>query len=491
VTGRDPEAPAPTRVHDARLMARGSAALAVGQTLARVVAFGFLLVATRRLTPNEFGRYSIVAALVLLVQIMSDAGITIAITKHVSRDPGDSDSLLSGTAALSVGLGMAGYVIALAFVIVAGYPRVTFFDIAIAGLGLPFDALLTSVIGALDGRGRIVERAWISAFRTGLMAVGGAVALLLGSGVRGPIIATAVAPVVILLVTLPLARRWRIWWSRPRIDVARSRTLLRQALPFALVGVMGVLIMRFDVVLVSLLTTRAETALYDVATRSIEGVAYLGAVLGAPLMVVLSRRFGIGDRLASANIFAATCRAAWVIGLGLAAVIVGARVPLVHTLFGAGYADSVIPLALLAIQLPLRVITGQQGTVLAADSDERGLVIVSAWICATTIALDLVAVPLFDANGAAAVMVAVRVVAIVLFTIRVRREAGISTPRPPGGLMVAAVLAAVVGDRVAGLGMLVALTAAAATFAATALVSRGVRVSDLRDVRAAWSHPGG
>jgi O-antigen/teichoic acid export membrane protein len=490
VTGRDPETPELTQAYDERLMARGSAALAVGQTLARVAAFGFLLVATRRLTPNEFGRYSIVAALVLLVQIMSDAGTTIAITKHVSRNRDDSDSLLAGTAALSVGLGMAGYLIALAFVIVAGYPHVTFVDMAIAGIGLPFDALLTSVIGALDGHGRIVERAGISALRTGIVAVGGAVALLLGYGVRGPIVATAVAPVVVLACTLPLARRWRIWWSRPRIDVARSRTLLRQAFPFALVGVMSVLILRFDVVLVSMLTTRAETAIYDVATRSIEGVAYLGAVLGAPLMVVLSRRFDVGDRLGSSQVFATTCRVAWVIGLGLSAVLVGARVPLVHTLFGDDYAASVIPLALLAIQLPLLFITGLQGTVLAADSDERGLVIVSAWVCASTVMLDLVAVPLFDANGAAAVMVAVRVLAIVLFTLRVRRAAGITTPAPAAGLVVAALLGAVAGDRMAGFGMVASLGAASAVFVVTALVSRGVRMADLRDARNAWSHSG-
>lgn len=470
-------------------MARGSAALAVGQTIARVMAFVFLLVATHELTPNEFGRYSIVAALVLVVQIMSDAGTTVAITKHVSRHPEDSDSLLSGTAALSVGLGVAGYVFALGFVLVVHYPPVTLGDMAIAGIALPFDAVLTSVIGALDARGRMVERAWISALRTGLVTVVGAIALLLGSGVRGPIVATALGPIVLLLCTVPLARRWRIWWSRPRIDVARSRTLLRQAMPFAIVGVINVLILRFDVVLVSLLTSRSHTAIYDVATRSIEGVAYLGAVLGAPLMVVLSRRYAAGDRVGSARVFAKTCHVAWVVGFGLTALLVGTRVTLVHTLFGAHYMDSVIPLALLAVQLPLLFITGLQGTVLAADSDERGLVRVSMWVGACTVALDLVVVPLFAANGAAAVMVVVRVLAIVLFTLRLRRVAQVSTPLPPLGVVVAALLAAGVGDRVAVWGMVPALGAASLVFGATALALRAVRMSDLRDVRSAWAQP--
>lgn len=470
---------------DAQLMARGSAALAVGQTAARVFALAFLLVATHELSPNEFGRYSIVAAIVLLCQIASDAGTTIAITKHVSRNPEDSDSLLSGTAGLSVALGIAGYLTALGFVLLMSYPHVTFVDMAIAGIGLPFDAVLTSVIGALDGHGRVSERAWISALRTGLVAIGATLALLAGAGVRSTMVVTAVVPVLLLLATLLLARRWRIWWSRPRVDVARSRTLLRQAIPFAIVGAISVLILRFDVVLVSVLTTRAETALYDVATRSIEGVAYLGAVLGAPLMVVLSRRFGAGDRDGSSRIFRETCRVAWSLGLFLAGVLVGCAQPIVGTLFGHGYADAALPMALLAAQLPLLFITGLQGTVLAADSDERGLVIVTAWVGALTVALDIAVVPVFGAPGAAWVMVVVRLVAFVLFTMRVRRIGGIATPLPAPGLVVAAVMSTAGGYAMRDTGMVASCAVAAVVFAAVALVLRGVRREDLAMARRA------
>lgn len=487
VTERDVTGPA--LGGDARLMARGSAALAVGQTLARATAFSFLLVATHELSPNEFGRYSIVAALVLLCQLASDAGTTIAITKHVSRHPEDSDSLLSGTAALSVGLGTAGYVVALAFVLVVNYPHVTFVDMAIAGIGLPFDAVLTSVIGALDGHGRVAERAWISALRTGLVAIAATVALLLGAGVRAAMVATAVAPVVLLLLSLPLARRWQIWWSRPRVDVARSRALLRQAAPFAIVGAISVLILRFDVVLVSVLTTRVETAIYDVATRSVEGVAYLGAVFGAPLMVVLSRRFGHGDRDGSARVFGETCRGAWAIGLFLAGVLVGCAHPIVETLFGHGYGAAAVPLALLAAQLPLLFITGLQGTVLAADSDERGLVIVTLWVGASTVALDLAVVPLFGANGAAVVMVVVRVLAFVLFTLRLRRVPRIHTPRPAPGLVVAAAAAAGGGFATANIGLVVSVGTSALAFLAVAVVLRGIRKDDLALVKRTLVQP--
>jgi hypothetical protein len=111
------------------------------------------------------------------------------------------------------------------------------------------------------------------------------------------------------------------------------------------------------------------------------------------------------------------------------------------------------------------------------------------WVGACTVALDLLIVPLFDANGAAAVMVIIRILAIALFTLRLRRAAGVSTPPPPVGVVVAALLAAGVGDRVAGWGLLPALGVASLVFGAVALASRAVRMSDLRDLRAAWAQP--
>jgi hypothetical protein len=103
------------------------------------------------------------------------------------------------------------------------------------------------------------------------------------------------------------------------------------------------------------------------------------------------------------------------------------------------------------------------------------------------VALDLVAVPLFDANGAATVMVAVRVLAIALFTFRVRRAAGIATPPPAVGLVAAAILGAIAGDRLAGYGMVASLGGASVVFLATALATRGLRIADLRDARIAWA----
>jgi len=479
--------------HEGALIARGTVALTVGQTIARLFAFAFVVAATHAFLPAQFGRYSIVSALILVVGMVADAGTTVAITKHVSQHPEDSDALLAGTAWFSVLLGLAAAVVAILFAAAAGYPQVIVVDVVIAAAGLPFDAVLTSVIGALDGRGRVAERAWVSSGRVALVAAGGLVAIALGWGIRGAIVAIAIAPPVLLVGTLPLARRWKVWWSRPRVDGARSRRLLRQAMPFAIVGIINVFILRFDVLLISLLTNERQVALYDVATRSIEGVAYLGAVLGAPLMVVLSRRLGVGDREGAQRAMSAACRASWVLGLGLAAVIIGARTPIISALFGHAYRDAEMALALLALQLPLLFVTGLQGTALAAGTDEAGLVRVSLLVGLVTVGLDCIVVPLSGANGAAAVMVVVRIVALTAFALRLRRSTHLVAPSPAPGAVIGAICASMAASAVAlalGDGWIALVSAAGVgvvTYLFVLRVSGAVGRRDLTQLRALLS----
>ena len=164
--------------------ARGSVALH-GRTDHRTHhRVGHLLVATHLLSPSEFGRYSIVAALVLLVQIISDSGNNDR--DHEAPEPpprrqrrparrNRADERRARARRLHAGHGVR-----------AADAPVTTTDMAIAGLALPFDTLLTSVIGALTPAG-----AWWSGRGSPRHArrcrqVAGAVAILLGAGVARP-----------------------------------------------------------------------------------------------------------------------------------------------------------------------------------------------------------------------------------------------------------------------------------------------------------------
>ena len=211
---------------DARAAARGTLALAGAQTAARLFGLVFILVATRELAPNELARYSVVAAVALIAGALADLGTTTVITRRVSQTADASESILSGTLLASLLLGLVAYAVAVAFAFATSYSPPAPIDMLIGGAALPLDSMLTSVLGALDGRGLIAQRSLLSFSRTVVASLGAAVALLAGLGIRWPLAALPAGSAVALVAAAAYARHAGVWTIRLTPEWQRSKQRL-------------------------------------------------------------------------------------------------------------------------------------------------------------------------------------------------------------------------------------------------------------------------
>ncbi|MEA3075340.1 MAG: hypothetical protein QOF60_248, partial [Actinomycetota bacterium] len=142
-----PEGEVAAGTDDARAAAQGTVALAGMQVAGRALALGFVLVATRTLSTSDFGRYAIASALLLGASTVADLGTTAAVTKLVSQRADRADDIVGAALLPSAVLGLLSFAGLCAFVLVGGYPAVTRIDVVLAGLGLPFDAVTTTLPG--------------------------------------------------------------------------------------------------------------------------------------------------------------------------------------------------------------------------------------------------------------------------------------------------------------------------------------------------------
>lgn len=468
---------------DARAATRGSLALTVLQTAGRLLAVGFVLVATRVLAPASFGRYSTASAFVVIGGLLADFGTTTVIVRRVSRDPDGSDTLLTRTILACLGLGVASALAVAAVAVVAGYPAATRTDVLIAALALPSSACLTSVLGALDGRGLIARRAVLTFVQLAVVALGGTVGVLV-AGARGAVVALAVGPALTLVVAAVQLRRHGVWSLRVQGHRAASVELLRDALPFGVLAGISALQLRFDVVLLSLVSSAAETARYDLAVRVLEALAYLGTVVAAPALFILSRRLGGGDRAGAQRALNEAGRFLALVGVPVSALLVGLHDPLVTAAFGARYQGVALPLAIVGGQLWLAFLAGLQGAAILAGDRVWPAVPVAALVMGVIVGLDVVLVPSFGAVGAAAATVAGTLVMIVALGRFLARHAGLRTPRPATRVVAAGVLTAVVAAVVAPVGLFAAVGAATVVYAGMVLMTGAVTGADLGRLRA-------
>jgi len=467
---------------DARAATRGSLALTVLQTAGRLLAVAFVLVATRQLVPSEFGRYSTASAYVVLGGFLADFGTTMVIVRRVSRDAVSSDALLTATLPACLALGVASMLVVAAVALAAGYPSATRTDVLIAALALPASACVTSLLGAFDGRGLIARRAVLTFLQLAVIALGGIVGVLV-AGVRGAVIALPAAPMLTLLVAALVARRSGVWSTRLRGDVQASWSLLRDALPFGLLGGIAALELRFDVVLLSIVGSAAATARYDLAVRALEALAYVGTVVASPALFILSRRLGQGDRDGAQRALNEAARFLLVLGVLVSALVVGLHEPLTVLAFGPRYAGAAVPMAITGGQLWLAFLAGLQTAAILAGERVWRAVPVAAVAMAVMVGLDLVLVPSFGAVGAAAATVAGTVVMVVAFGWFLERASGLRTPRPPVRVLVAGVLSALVAARLAPAGIVPAGAAAAVVYGVLMFATGVVRRTDVARLR--------
>lgn len=465
---------------DATAAARGTAALAVSQVATRALGLGFVLVATRVLEPAVFGRYAVVSALLLGAATIADLGTTSVVTTLVSREPASSSPILASIVLPSFILGVLSLGALLSFVVLARYPAVTRSDALVVGIGLPADAVLTSLLGGFDGRGLLSRRALLSTVRTAITIGGGLIGMLITSDVEFALVALAAGPTVTLAITVVSARRQEVWDGRIRHDLSRLRVVLRQAVPLALLGGINVIVLRADVVILSLLAPRSEVARYDVALRATEALSFLGTVVAAPSLFILSRRLGARDTAGAQRAFDEATRLGYLLGLPLSAMLITVGGPLGVAVFGDPYRAVGRLLAILGLQLWLAIVAAIQGSLLLAGGHLRRAVRRFAALAAIAVGVEVAAIAWAGATGAALAMVAVQSLIVVTAAEFSRRQSGVSLRRPPLGAVGAALASAAIMALSGVLWLPVRLLAGAVVYVAVLSLTRTVGPGDIQ-----------
>src|SRR5690606_1059640 len=122
--------------------------------------------------------------------------------------------------------------------------------------------------------------------RVAIVAGGGALAVVL-TGEIGPAVAMlAAGPIVACGLAMWASRRSRVWSLALRPHWGRSVSLFRSAVPYAILGGIGAMVARLDLLMLSWLSSTGEVARYDLPLRAVEAAASFGLVIGAPALFI-------------------------------------------------------------------------------------------------------------------------------------------------------------------------------------------------------------
>ncbi len=360
---------------------------------------GVLVLAGRILGQETYGQFSWAVALATIGEALMDWGLHQVTIRSVARERDQAGVVFRNSIALKF---LPSVAMVIALTLVARWLRPEH-DLRIACALLAVSAVMRSYLltirGVLQGLERfgwdsvvvIIDRLLLLVVSAGVLLAGGRL-VALGWAFVG---ARAVALTISLLMA-----RMHVGSLAPSYDPDLWKELGQRALPLGAFLIVLNLYSYIDTVMLGVMSTDADTGLYNAAYRLYEGVTYGAAVLSAVLTPRLSAEF-VHDRARFASLARQGIGVSAAVAGGLAIVTAVLSRWMLTLLFGSQFADAARALQVLAVGLVVVYPIWILQAVAIATTAEGVLLRTTAIGVIVNVAANLVLIPAGGRNGAA------------------------------------------------------------------------------------------
>ena len=447
-------------------VATNTIARVAGEAVAKVASLAFYVVLARQLGSEDYGTFVFALTLTGTLLLGAGFGTDELIAREVARDRAGAGRYLSDVAGLKATTSVALLAVAMTVVFVGGYDAQARLATLLVGLGVMIEVMARSWNAIFQGHERLELISVTLIVQRGLTAILGIVVLASGGGL---VAAGAVYLTGALVAFVVTELMWRRFTPATRVRPSRvgAWTLLRSGIPIGAASALWVVLLKVDVLLLAFLTNSHEVGLYGAAARLVEGTQFLAWAFNSAMLpwvalttgAALARGYMLGLKLLAAGLFP------------VGAILACFAGPIVELLYGDAFADAALPLALLGCTVALYGLQSFSATLLIGRDSPGVLIRIAGAVAIQNIVCNLVAIPLWGADGAAGVALSSSVLmAGLTIWFGARRTRAFSPVRAFGGPVLAgAALVAVALALPTLLGAILAVLAYALVLAAVEL----------------------
>ncbi len=394
---------------------RNTAVQLTGDITGKLLTFGFLIFMARHLGQQGFGDFVFSLSLSLLCTVIAGFGTDAILTREVVKAHDRINDLFWTAVEIKLAVGAVAVAVAFSAATIGGYDSHVRLAVVLFGFASVID-LVTKTIGATfqahhDLRpfaaAGVIQRLWTAAAGIAVLAAlrGGVVdvaAIYLG----GSVLALAYASRA--LVARGLA---------PPIGISAGnlRWLFLTAFPIGLTLIFNTIVFRADATILSLMKGSAAVGIYGAGYQLLESTLFISYAFVAAIWPTLSQ-LGTTTRPTIGQVYERACKvlASLLLPLGAGFVLFGG--PVTRLVYGGGYADAVTTVRLLGGAVALYGLSYLSSYALIALDRPAILAWVTAAVAAENVGLNVLLIPHFSFDGAAAATSISEVSSAVLFT---------------------------------------------------------------------------
>lgn len=394
--------------------------LLVGDAVAKIAGFAFIVVVARGLGTVEYGYFNLAISVAPLFLMFGVWGLNDALFNELARDRGRLSELFGSGLVLRVGLGSAALV---AGVLTA--PLLLEDRDGIVAFGLVATALLVDELATFVG---VVFKAFeetryraltilVNRMLTTAFAL---VALLAGAGIVGVGVGYLLGSVGGLFFAAgAMHKRFPpVDWSQRGTDT--MRWLLQRGTPLAIAGILNMAVFRIDTVMLQVMKGPLAVAMYGIAYRFLDSFLFVSWALGS---VALPRMARAGREPQTRETLQMVVAAAMAFYLPLAVGAAFASEWAVMTFFGQRYEPAAAAVFWLMAAAAAYALTYLARMAALALGQRRAIAWIAAFALLFNLSVNLYVIPRWGFVGAAVTTFATGTLeAILLLSLVVRRS---------------------------------------------------------------------
>ncbi|MGP8321446.1 MAG: flippase [Methanosarcinaceae archaeon] len=379
-------------------VAKNTGVLILSSILSKVMGLILIIYAARYLGDVNFGKYSFALAFTSIFMVLSNMGLRNLTVREVARDKELASKYLDNIFCIKLILSVITFGVIIIAINLMDYPYDTMMAVYIIGFTLilsSFSDFFNSIIRAFE---RMEYEAIAQIIASLVVLILGLFVLFSGYGLLEFVSIYVVGSTITFLFLLSIVIKK---FAKPRfaIDLKFCGQTIKKALPFGLIGILGIIHFRIDIVMLSMMEGDAVVGWYSAAYRLTEPLAFIPAMLMISLYPVMSRFF-ISSENALKTSYEKSVKYLFCLGLPIAVGTTLLSDKIILLLYGEPFLNSIIAIQILVWATLFRFLNYPLGTVLVSINKER-LSLFTGSVCVfMNITLNLLLIPKFSYVGA-------------------------------------------------------------------------------------------
>lgn len=387
--------------------------LFLAQAIGRVIGFFYTIFLARNLGVSEFGLFSVALAYFSLISAIADFGFNRFLIREVSCDHLKVPELLFNI--IMMRLTLTSILFALFAVIFYLFDSDKM-RISVSLLGM-MAVLPQAVAITFDGIFVALQKLQYSSVALLISSLStaflGWILVMVGFGTLGAINALIFGQVIFALVLFILLRKTHILHLYP-VKFSILKKISLGSLPYGLLGILGLLYFRIDILLLAYIRGSFEAGLYGAAYKFLESIVFVPSALATALFPVLARLHDVGTSKIRPLYFTSIKLMAvmgLIIALGYIVIL-----PIIIRLFLPNYLPSIEAIKILAFSIPFMFVHVPGAQVLiSTDKYLKAIILFSLITLSFNIITNLIFIPKFGLMAASWVTVLSEALSFIIF----------------------------------------------------------------------------